>query len=143
MAFFLVPFTLVWSGVSLTTLYIGPLLRGEGFGFASFFGLPFLIGSVVLISWCLMTVAGRVEVRAEGYDGRVFTGVGGIGWSKRFSWRDVRSVSERQSSFKLNNNPRNQIALEGQRRIVFGSLLSEERLYHIRKTLEQMLKRLT
>ncbi|WP_425404293.1 hypothetical protein [Hwanghaeella sp.] len=142
-ALFLIPFTLVWSGFSIGNLYIVPLLSGKGLGVTGLFGIPFVIGTVILVSACLMRVMGRVEIRADGYDGTVFTGVGPFGWTKRFSWRDVWRINEGDSSFRVNRQARRQLSLDGKRRIAFGTMLSEERMYHVRKTLEGLLKNMS
>src|SRR4051812_18688409 len=76
LAVFLVPFMCVWSGGSLGGIYGSQVMQGQFDLMRSLFGLPFLIGSVVLGSLTLMAVAGRVHVQVKGNDGSVFIGVG-------------------------------------------------------------------
>jgi len=62
MALFLVPFTCVWAGMSLSGIYGRQILSRNFNAFDSLFGPPFLIGSCLLIGMCAMTVAGKVEI---------------------------------------------------------------------------------
>lgn len=62
MALFVVPFTCVWSGISLGGIYGRQVSSGQFDPTSSLFGLPFLIGSVFLIGYCAMTTMGNVEL---------------------------------------------------------------------------------
>ena len=50
-ALFIVPFTCVWAGGSMSGIYGTQIASGHFNLGTSIFGIPFLIGSCVLVSW--------------------------------------------------------------------------------------------
>lgn len=141
MALFLVPFTCVWAGMSLSGIYGGQIKSGHFDPFSSLFGLPFLIGSIALVAWCAMTVAGKVELSQREDRLSVFIGVGPLGWSRNFLWSDFTSVREDSRRGGYNWNRQGQvIVMEGKRRVAFGSMWSEERRYFVLSALQKMLR---
>ncbi len=141
MAVFLVPFTCVWAGFALSSIYGKQIKSGHLDPFASLFGLPFLIGSCFLIGMCAMTLAGKVEISQIEDRLTIFIGVGLLGWSRRFLWSDFTSVREDSRLSGFNFNGRGSIiVLEGKRRVAFGTMLSEERRYFVVSALQKMLK---
>ncbi len=143
MAAFLIPFATVWSGGSLGGIYGMQILSGEFDIFMSLFGIPFLLGSVLIWSMALMMIAGKTEVTLDSNGGHIFTGLGKIGQHKRFLWSDVNSVREEVSvsrSSKGGSTTTNYISLEGQKKVQFGSYLSSENRYYMIKTLEQLIQ---
>jgi hypothetical protein len=135
MAIFLVPFTLVWAGGSLSGLYGSQLLSGEFELEKSLFGLPFLIGSIVLITITLMSLFGRTVVNNKNGNALVFIGIGSIGWYRRFDWKNIERVTEssgRQHKY---------LSLEGDERLNFGWGLSSEKLYYLSNFLRAKLKK--
>lgn len=130
-AFFLIPFMIVWSGGSIGMIYGLQIINGEFNLFSSLFGIPFLLGSILFWSLTFMTIGGKVELKLNKEGGNIFTGFGTIGLNKKFIWDDVSTIKE---SISLVNYPGNQgstIILEGANRIKFGSGLSENRRYFI------------
>ena len=105
-------------------------------------GFVHLAIGVPLLYFALLMTVGRLEITANGYDGSVFLGVGPLGWRKRFSWRDFETIRTAGYRFFYSFSERRQIVLEGRRRVAFGALLNDERFYHVRKSLEVLLKRL-
>lgn len=89
MALFLVPFTLFWAGGSLGGLYGTQIAKGEFNLMMSLFGIPFLIGSVFLIGFTAMTVAGRQVIELKGGRLHVHAGAFGLRWGRSVDWRDV------------------------------------------------------
>lgn len=130
-AFFLVPFTLVWGGGSLGGIYGSQVFSGEFNILLSLFGLPFLFGTIVLVSISLMMVAGKMELHIDGDEGRIFTGVGPIGWTRRFSLSETTGVELRDGR-RSTHHHRNQsgtgkeIVLLGKEELRFGGSLSGE-----------------
>lgn len=125
-AFFLVPFMCIWSGGSLGGIYGGQIVRGKFNLVSSLFGVPFLLGTIVFGGFAVMSVIGRVVVSVSGDDGVIFTGVGPIGWRRRFSWDGARSVGTSISSSN-DGNPSRSIRIVGTVPFTFGSMLTEPR----------------
>ena len=94
MAMFLVPFTCFWAGGSMTGIYGSQLMKGKFDLHMSLFGLPFLIGSIALVSACLFMLFGKRVLKLRGGEARYFVGVFGIGLRKRFSY-DCRTKASR------------------------------------------------
>ena len=85
LAIFLVPFMCVWSGGSLGGIY-GTQIAKRHFELGiSLFGIPFLLGTLLFGSVAMMSLCGKVTVKVDDDDGVIFTGVGPIGWRRRFS----------------------------------------------------------
>lgn len=141
-AFFIVPFMLVWSGGSIGGIYGSQLISGEFNLFMSLFGIPFLLGSVIFWSFALMTIAGKVELTLTRDGGKVFTGVGSIGLTKKFTWDEVSSITEGVSNVKYPGKQNGNLQLEGQKRISFGSGLKTDRQYYILKAMKVILVKL-
>ncbi len=134
MALFFVPFTVVWAGGSLSGLYGSQLIKGEFDPGQSLFGLPFLIGSVVLITLSIMSVFGRTLVSVENGKALVFIGVGSLGWYRRFEWSSIDRVTEN------NSGQHKHISLEGNKRVNFGWGLSSKKLYYVSNYLRTKLQ---
>ncbi|OZG70356.1 hypothetical protein BTA51_26300 [Hahella sp. CCB-MM4] len=135
MALFFVPFTLVWAGGSLSGIYGSQLVSGKFDPVLSIFGLPFLFGSIVLITLCLMSLFGRTLVSVENGKALVFIGIGSIGWYRRFDWRTIDRVTENSSGqYKY-------ISLEGSKRLNLGWGLSSKKQYYIANYLRAKLQK--
>jgi len=136
---FLVPFMCVWSGGSLGGIYGSQIASGKFDLFMSLFGIPFLIGTIVIGSLAAMTVFGKIVLTVNQTSGSVFTGVGGIGVTKRFDLSDMTRVYE-EAKRGSKGAVTKIIVLEGKERITFGSMLSDERRYFVLQVLKKMLK---
>lgn len=135
MALFFVPFTAVWAGGSLSGIYGSQLVSGEFNLVKSLFGLPFLIGSVVLITLCLMSLFGRTLVSVENGKALIFIGIGSIGWYRRFDWRLIDRVTEDTSGQYKH------ISLEGRKMLNLGWGLSAKKQYYIANFLRTKLQK--
>lgn len=134
-AFFLVPFMLIWSGGSLGGIYGTQIASGKFDLFISLFGIPFLIGTLIFGSLALMTVAGKIEISMTKQGGKIFTGVGNIGFTKRFLWSEISHIKETISYGKQTNT---KITLEGSKKVSFGIFLKESRRYFIIQALKRV-----
>lgn len=106
--------------------------------------MPFLLGSVFLIGYCAMTIAGKVELSQGGGNLSVFTGVGRLGWTRNYLWSDFSSAREDSRRNGLNWNRQGVvIVLEGKRRTAFGTMLGEEHRYFVLSALRQKLRNST
>lgn len=138
MALFLVPFMCVWSGGSLGGIYGTQLASGEFKLGPSLFGIPFVLGTLMFGSIAVMAVCGQVRVRVDGDLGSVFTGVGSLGWTRHFNWREMTSVSTADAS-SGRGRVTERITLQGQRRIDFAGNLNAERRHFMLAALRRML----
>ena len=100
-AFFLVPFIAVWSGVSLGGIYGSQIISGKFDLMPSLFGIPFLLGTLVLGTFALMAILGKVEIQAKEDKLVLFTGIGTWGWRKRAK---IDATSRVGVSFPINRN---------------------------------------
>jgi hypothetical protein len=131
LALMLVPFMMVWSGVSLGGLYGSQIASGHFSLGQSLFGLPFLFGTIGLGTVAVMSIAGKCELTVRGDDAFLFVGVGPIGWSRRFRWSEIHAVNETPAGRKQTPS----LALEGSQRVQFGSGLNDVRRYWLLQTL--------
>jgi hypothetical protein len=140
-AFFLVPFMLVWSGGSLGGIYGTQIFKGEFDPIMSLFGIPFIIGSIVFWSLTLMAIWGKVEITLDKTGGKTFTGVGKIGITKSFNWDELNSISEKGSNLKYPGSSGTYISIEGKRQISIGRGLTNSKRYYLYKALKSILKK--
>lgn len=125
--FFLIPFTLLWAGGSMTGIYIVPLLTGKMNMENALFGIPFLLGSMILVSIVTFMLFGRWELALRGGNGSAFIGVGPLGWTRYFSYNSKSTVCMRSTGVRVNNVPQEGICvLNGSEEIVFGSTIAPD-----------------
>ncbi len=127
----------VWSGFSLGGIYGTQIVRGEFSLAMSLFGIPFIMGTVLMGSHALMTLCGKVEVAVENGRATVFTGIGSLGSRQRFLWDGVGSLRTTLKPSRKGGTSE-QITLEGTTRVDFGSRLNAERLHFVLSALKQM-----
>lgn len=141
-AFFLVPFMIVWSGGSLGGIYGSQLAKGQFDPVSSVFGIPFLMGSVIFWSLALMAIWGKVELRLDMKGGRAFTGLGTIGLSKTFTWDEVSTVKEDKTNYKYPGSQGGVVLLEGKKRVSFGMGVNDSRRYYLYRALKLILSKI-
>ena len=142
-ALFLIPFTCVWSGITMYGIYGTQIIKGHFSLSSSLFGIPFLIGTFFLVSMCASCVAGKVTVTRHSDQLAIFFGVGPIGWTRTCSLSDFSTVREGypgMGSWGWNNRRGPAIRLEGKRVVAFGSMLSIERRYFLLQVLQTALR---
>lgn len=137
-AIFMVPFTCVWAGLSMSGIYGTQIIHRQFNPFMSLFGIPFLIGSVFLVTTCAMMVAGRVELVQSGDMLSIFTGVGPLGRKRTFSRSDFNSA--REDRVGAGSRQTLAIVLEGTKRVRFGSGLNEERRLFLLSAIRQAMR---
>ncbi len=139
-AFLLVPFMCVWSSFALGGIFGPQILAGKVNLLLTLVGVPFLIASLLFGSIAAMTVCGRLVISTDQQQqGRVFLGIGPIGWSRRFDWKSVSAVEEIRTGFDYSGGSGHVIALVGQSRLKFGSLLTDTRRFYILQALRKLL----
>jgi hypothetical protein len=122
---FLTVFDSLWcSGVVF--IVKGAIDQRGGFDITiGLFGLFFVTSTLLLLTFSLFLIFGKTIIRIEGDDGRIFTGVGPIGKTRRFRCSEIHEIREDR---KGNGSYRRAvISLIGQTRIQFGGELNDER----------------
>jgi len=123
LALFLIPFTAIWSGASMWGIYGTQFMKGEFDLMQSLFGIPFLLGTIVLVSIILLTLYGKIIVTLSRGRVQVFSGVFGIGRTKEIACGKGTQVSLEKSSATKNHVPQMQIVLRsGNQTLKFGAL---------------------
>ena len=133
---FLIPFMCVWSGGSLGGIYGTQIMSGKFNLWFSLFGIPFILGTLLMLWANLMGLFGKVRLTVQGNEGEIFTGFGTIGRTKRFRINEVTKVREQVSRGKSTTYS---IVIEGPEEVRFGSELSTPR----REFFMQVLKKIT
>jgi len=144
-AYLLVPFTLFWAGGSLGGIYGTQIAKGEFNWMMSLFGLPFLVGSVFLISLTAMAVAGRSVVELSGGRLNLRTGALGIYRTKSADWRDVRGCRLTEVSRRGRNSYSTsyqvEVAVEGAEPLRFGVGAERETMLWVTRFLAGRIQR--
>lgn len=139
-AFFLVPFMLVWSGFSLGGIYGSQIIKGKFDLMMSLFGIPFLAGSIFFWGLTLLLIFGKVEFTIDKNHIQTFIGIGSIGRRRVILWENISSIQEiivRGSKGRTNTL----IQIEGSKRVKLGYGLNSERRYYLIQALKQMMTR--
>jgi hypothetical protein len=131
-ALFIIPFMCVWSGLSLFGIYGRQIISGEFNLTSSLFGIPFILGSILLGAHALMTVCGKVEV-SIGRTSSVFVGVGYLGSTHSFDWASIQTIREEQP-----DGDQGAIVLQGKERLKFGELLNQKRRHFVLNALKYL-----
>ena len=87
----------------------------------------------------LMMVCGKVEVSVDRNEGKIFTGVGPFGLRKHFDWNSIKSIDEETSGANAPGSYGLTIAMTGQNKTKFGSLLNETRRFYLLQTLRKLM----
>ncbi len=124
--FFFIPFTAMWSGMSMFGLF--KTLMQKGFSMDSLFFLPFFLGTLALLCAILYMLFGKVELRERGGEWTIFTGVGPLGYRRRFFSGEVVSVRCEWSKVQQNHQQCREIVIrlkDGSSR-KFGVMMRDE-----------------
>ncbi len=121
-ALFLVPFTCVWSGLSLGGIYGSQIFSGEFDPSLSLFGIPFVVGTIFLGTFALITSIGRVQVTVRQGKGVIFTGIGRLGYKRKFNWADIERVEEKADAHDSNGRRIFTLALVGKVELRFAMM---------------------
>jgi hypothetical protein len=136
-AFFLVPFMCAWSGFSLGGIYGSQIMKGKFDLFMSLFGIPFILGTIVLGCIALMSICGKLQITVQDGVGKVFLGALGIGWTRKFNWNEISNIDETTTNVRHPGNlTGHQICLNGKTQICFGGELNNPRRYYLLQALK-------
>lgn len=126
--FFFIPFTAAWSGISMFGIYGTQISEGKFDMTRSLFGLPFLIGTILLLSFILFSLFGRWQISFPGGILEVALRLGPLGWTRRHVYDGTTRVSIYQSpSVQVNQRPQRVILVETQgKKLKFGTMIPDE-----------------
>ena len=125
--FFLIPFTAVWSGVSLAGIYGSQWTKGEFDLASSLAGLPFLIWTFVLLGVIIFMLFGSWRVHIDRGRARFFVGVGPFGRRNEIAFDAGTQVTMPDAYVKVRRLPQQLIAVTtGTHTVQFGSGLPPE-----------------
>jgi hypothetical protein len=105
---------------------------------------PFILVGLFMIGAFLSCVAGRTEVRVGNPEGVIFTGIGTLGWRRRFASSDVKEVRVEDRSWNDSDGGRQRktyIVVETRegKLLKFGSMMTEERRKFVAGALRRVL----
>lgn len=142
--------TLHHLGVNVPEWFPAPKMDGKEMStgmtlFLWIFLLPFIGIGAGMIAGVLMALAGKTVVSLNNGQGSIFTGIGMVGWNKRFTPSSVSDVSidEKVANTKNRSTIKREILIweEDGREVRFGSQLPEERRKFIAAALVSLLCR--
>ena len=120
---FLGPFTAFWSGISMVGIYVVPLATGKFEWKLGLFGLPFLLGTLGLLTAILFMAFGKTTVTLTKGRIEVFTGAFGRGRRRALECQPGTVVSLARSGYRVNNVPQPEIEVaSGENRLKFGAM---------------------
>ena len=134
---FLIPFTVFWGGFSIGGIYGSQIRKGQFNLHESLFGIPFLIGTIVLLCIISYLLFGKWVITLNEGAGTVFTGIGPLGWTRRFAYDRSTAVGLRlittQSGTSLGSPRRTSYVTQkavavrtGEKELLFGTMIKDE-----------------
>ena len=97
---FLIPFTCVWSGMSIGVIYGSQIAKHALDWKLSLFGIPFLVGTVVLVGVILNMLFARRRLVLERGHGAYSAKVFGIGRARHFDLNRETKLSVEQAAMQ-------------------------------------------
>ena len=128
---------LLWTCPSLGVVYGIPISNGKFSVVVFLMGLPFLVVGLGLLAAAIFRLWGTVSVRCVNGRATVRSGVGGIGWRRRFCWDEVVEVREGMTA---ESRVFAEVDLESGRRIVFARGIESEQMEFLLRGLRRMRK---
>lgn len=125
--FFLIPFTAFWSGMSIFGIYGRQIKNGHFDLGHSLLGLPFLLGTVVLVSIILYGLFGRIRIGFPSGMLTVAIEIGSLAWTRRLACDRSARVSLPLSNTRVNDVQQRAIQVECQgQTLKFGVMMSDD-----------------
>ncbi|MDX2132168.1 MAG: hypothetical protein SFY69_08955 [Planctomycetota bacterium] len=127
--------TIKAAGFTPPGWFPAPMMNGSGMGlgmtiFLWIFLTPFIVIGLAMLGAFVMSLGGRVEVRVRDAAGELFTGIGPVGWTRRFHAAGVTRVAVEHRRWKDSDGDarsKQEIVVEADRTLRFGSYLPDER----------------
>ena len=124
---FLVPFTLFWSGGSIGGIYGTQIAKGHFEMGQSLFGVPFLVGTVILLGVIIFLAFGKWIITLDRGMGTVYLGVGPFGYTRRFNYNSDTTVALAPSSTTQNGRPLLAICVRtDETNFLFGAMIKDD-----------------
>lgn len=126
--FFLIPFCAFWSGGSMYVIYIRPLMEGRLDVGNMLFGIPFLLGTIVIVGVILLLLFGQFDLHINPREARLGWTWFGFGKMKTFDPGSMTAVLLKDSTVSRNDVPQKEIVvkLKNGDAVPFGALLSPD-----------------
>lgn len=124
---FLIPFTALWSGISLGGIYFSQWSQGKFDLGLSLTGLPFLLGTVVLLTVIAYMLFGRWRVHIDRGTARIFSGIGPLGRHREIALAPGTEIHTLPSKVRINGRRRTDISITTEGRTIrFGASLPDD-----------------
>ena len=88
---------------------------------------PFILIGFTLLSVVFTSAFGTCRVRIKGSSVEAFTGVGPIGWKRRFDLNEIKSVKLGKTTWTQNDQSQPCIVIETDKIVRFASILTDTR----------------
>lgn len=139
---FFIPFTMLWSGLSMGGIYGSQIANGKFDLGRSFFGIPFLLGSIGLVTMILFMLFGRVVISLVGGELQVRIHVGPIGWRRKLSVDQEATVRIKSANWQRNNQPVEEIVVTNRdgKTLKFGAGFSAEGRLWMAEAVRRMIR---
>ena len=125
--FFLIPFTAVWSGFSLWGIYGSQLSDGAIDPTLALAGLPFVLGTFVLLAVIAWMLFGQWRVRLNRGTAEIFRGIGPIGRRQQAPLGRDTVIRFAPSGMRVNGRRPSEIVMAtGSKTVKFGALLPDD-----------------
>ena len=126
----------LWAGLPVGPWKLSPLLSYSGYGTGGLFAASYLLGILLLLYGCVVSVFGKIEVRWQpGAPVSVFHGVGSSGNSQTV---ELATITEIRRELDAGDRYLVLSVAEG-KPIIFGGGLSERRRRFLSEGLQRIL----
>jgi hypothetical protein len=143
--------TLKHVGVTVPHWFPAPEMDGGSMSlgmtlFLWLFLTPFIAIGLMLLAAFLSCLGGKTEVRLNHKEGVVFSGIGPLGWRRRFDPEQVKDVRIQDSQWRDSDGDRHRktnilLGLRSGKEIKLGSMLTAPRRNFVAAALREALKR--
>jgi hypothetical protein len=141
--------TLALLGVPRPGWFPAPVMNGGAIGvgmtiFLWLFLTPFILVGLAMIAAFFSCLGGRTEVQVREWQGELFTGVGPIGWKRKFKTENVKDVRIEDKQWRDSDGDHRRsthilIEMTEGKPIKFGSSLNPERRQFVAAALRHAL----
>ncbi len=126
--FFLIPFFAIWSGGSMYGIYVKPILENRLELSGTLFGIPFLLGTLVMLFIILFLLFGHFKLCIHNQESYLGCFVFGINQKKIFDSKKISTIMLQDSSYSKNKIRQKEIVIKFKdgEELKFGAMLKDE-----------------